>query len=70
MRSFQAAESSRERKKKISTNAQALRFEKSLELAQRQLKETNNLANAEHRQEQVRTAELTTRQYSLGCSTH
>ena len=51
---FQAAEDSRERKKKISSNADSLRFEKTIELAQRQLKETNNIANAELRQEAVR----------------
>ena len=50
----QAAETARDRKKKISSSADALRFEKTLELAQRQLKETNNIANAEQRQEAVR----------------
>jgi len=39
--SVQAAEEAMERKKKFVTNADAMRFEKSLELAHRQLRETN-----------------------------
>lgn len=39
---FQAAEAARERKKRLVHNGEVMRFEKSLELAQKQLRETNN----------------------------
>ena len=50
---LQAADASRERKKKITVNQEAMRFEKSLELAQKQLRETNNIAELEQRQEKL-----------------
>ena len=39
---FQAAEAARERKKRLVHNSEILKFEKSLEMAQKQLRETNN----------------------------
>lgn len=44
----QAAEASRERKKRLQHNGEVLRFEKSLEMAQRQLRETNANVGANH----------------------
>ena len=43
----------RERKKKMTGNLECLRFEKTLELAQRQLRETDNMAKNSARQEKV-----------------
>lgn len=47
------AAAARERKKKITGNVESLRFEKTLELAQRQLRETDNMARNAARQDQV-----------------
>lgn len=50
---FQATEESRERKMKIVAGTEALKFSKSIELAQKQLKETHNITANEMRQKKM-----------------
>ena len=51
----QAADASRERKKRLTTQGDTLRFEKTLEIAQKQLKETQHMQEIEQRQERILT---------------
>ncbi|ELU00619.1 hypothetical protein CAPTEDRAFT_225571 [Capitella teleta] len=53
LQSLQATEQSRERKMKIVAGSESLKFSKSIEIAQKQLKETHNITANELRQEKL-----------------